>query len=475
MDMISDPNQIPEVLEEESKVAPAAPRKNVKLEDMSKDDLIKMIKNYETETANLKKLISKDKLPKTHTRSNNKKTVDSLFEKCHVKKFALKICYVGINYKGYARQENTTDTVESKIFEALTHVKLIKSIESCDYSRSGRTDKGVSALGNVIALKLRANPKVENNNNSKELDYAKMINGCLPDDIRVLASHEVPDSFNARFDCRGRVYKYFFVKANLDIEKMKEAGKKYLGEHDFRNFCRLDVTNTVNYVRTVYEFSIEKMESPNKTLLPITDDRADMFAFTIRGNAFLWHQIRCMVFILFLIGKGQEEASIIDDLLDLKKYPQRPGYELAPEVNLILYDCFYENVDLTPDYDQAFKIFSHYRDIILEKTLELILYSTITKSLGNIEVKPATITAVTETTSNNREEEEKQLLKKMKYHERFEKDDWEKFANGAKHKKLKDRPVARSFEENVESLKGKKKEIYLKKIKYSEQVEEDLE
>ena len=145
-----------------------------------------------------------------------------------------------------------------------------------EYTRCGRTDKGVSALGNVIALKLRGDYKSQNEvskaeeeekghvklKTSKQLDYSKMINGCLPSDIRILVHQEVDETFNARyykflydlsfgknrFDCTTRIYKYFFVKNNLDIEKMKIAAQKFLGEHDFRNFCKLDVTNTVNYV-----------------------------------------------------------------------------------------------------------------------------------------------------------------------------------------------------------------------------------
>ena len=48
--------------------------------------------------------------------------------------------------------------------------------------------------------------------------------------------------------------------------------------------------------------------------------------------------------------------------------------------------------------------------------------------------------------------------------------------NQIDHKKIKERPVSKSFEENVESLKGKKKELYLKKLKSKEEENmEDLE
>lgn len=52
-----------------------------------------------------------------------------------------------------------------------------------------------------------------------------MLNGVLPKDIRVLAATRVRDDFNARFDCDHRVYKYFFIRNNMDIEKLNVKNK----------------------------------------------------------------------------------------------------------------------------------------------------------------------------------------------------------------------------------------------------------
>lgn len=48
--------------------------------------------------------------------------------------------------------------------------------------------------------------------------------------------------------------------------------------------------------------------------------------------------------ILFLIGNGKEDASVITELLNIKKYPGRPSYGCASEFPLILYSCFYPNL-----------------------------------------------------------------------------------------------------------------------------------
>jgi tRNA pseudouridine38/39 synthase len=66
------------------------------------------------------------------------------------------------------------------------------------YSKSGRTDKGVSALGNVIGLYVRELKSMEQDN------YIRMINRNLPEDIRVLAMTKVNPDFNARYHCKQR-------------------------------------------------------------------------------------------------------------------------------------------------------------------------------------------------------------------------------------------------------------------------------
>lgn len=43
-----------------------------------------------------------------------------------------------------------------------------------------------------------------------------------------------------------------------------------------------------------------------------------MYSLVIEGNAFLWHQIRCIMGVLLLIGEGKEESIIINELLDIK-------------------------------------------------------------------------------------------------------------------------------------------------------------
>lgn len=47
-----------------------------------------------------------------------------------------------------------------------------------------------------------------------------------------------------------------------------------------------------------------------------------MYVLTIKGKAFLWHQIRCIMAILFLIGQNKEEPVVINELLDISENPR---------------------------------------------------------------------------------------------------------------------------------------------------------
>lgn len=85
-------------------------------------------------------------------------------------------------------------------------------------------------------------PKAEEFN-----DYCKTINHLLPLDIRVLAWSPVTYSFSARYSCLYREYLYYFMEEDLNINNMKEAAKKFQGEHNFLNFCKKDYKPNQKY------------------------------------------------------------------------------------------------------------------------------------------------------------------------------------------------------------------------------------
>ncbi|KAL5139548.1 tRNA pseudouridine(38/39) synthase [Glycine soja] len=286
---------------------------------------------------------------------------------------ALKVMYFGKRFYGFASEAQMEPTVESELFKAFEKTRLlVGDKKESQYSRCGRTDKGVSSVGQqVIALFLRSNLKISETNNGNsgvvldeqhegEIDYVRVLNRVLPNDIRIMGWCPAPVDFHARFSCLSREYKYFFWKENLNIQAMESAGNKLVGEHDFRNFCKMDAANVHNYRRRIKLFEI----SPTDVRLRLVDifltlilvflyNDNQLWVIKIRGSAFLWHQVRCMVVVLFMVGKGLESPNVIDMLLDTARILRKPQYTMASEVPLVLQSCEFDNIKFMCSSDQS--------------------------------------------------------------------------------------------------------------------------
>lgn len=91
-------------------------------------------------------------------------------------------------------------------------------------------------------------------------------------------------------------------------------------------------------MRRIFSFRTQLVQR-NEQCAPLS-----IYKCVIKGTAFLWHQVRMMMNILFMIGKHLEAPDIIDRLLDVEKVPSKPKYDFAPGENLILTDCGFEDV-----------------------------------------------------------------------------------------------------------------------------------
>ena len=196
-----------------------------------------------------------------------KKTNKKIIDFTKTIPMAFKFMYIGEKYDGLVIQSTTKNTIEEKIFTALKKASFLENkstdelITSSNYSRCGRTDKGVSSTGNIFSLNIRYN---ENYN------YTKILNNLLPNDINILNNIIVDDSFDARFSCLYREYKYFFIKENLNIDIMKKACELLKGVHNFKKFCKIDKSDenweNKNYERRIYEIDIKKVDDMNFNL-----------------------------------------------------------------------------------------------------------------------------------------------------------------------------------------------------------------
>lgn len=286
--------------------------------------------------------------PKVKRVKTNARARPFEFDRYETRYVAFKFAYLGWNYNGLVTQDMPTElpTVEEEIFNALLKTHLISHPDECRFSRCGRTDKGVSAMGQVMALNVRsarlrgtaADAEI------RELAWIDQINGCLPPSIRLLAYDDsISPEFDARFSCVKRHYKYLISPRipgakSLDVEAMRKAASYFCGEHDFRNFCKLDASKQINnFRRTILRCEINSLESPRTPFISSTN--LGMLVLDLEGTAFLWHQVRCMTAILLLVGQGLESPEVVGQMLDVTKMPTKPIYDMADDWPLTLYDC----------------------------------------------------------------------------------------------------------------------------------------
>ncbi|EGO20196.1 hypothetical protein SERLADRAFT_363593 [Serpula lacrymans var. lacrymans S7.9] len=311
------------------------------------------LESYPQASASTKKTTSSTKI--TTVTSPQKKTFD--FTSHPRRKIAVKFCYSGWEYNGLAFQNGPTPlpTVEEVLFNAFAKTRLVdpdKGLDGCGWERCGRTDRGVSAAGQVVSLWVRSaldENRLKDAETRSELRYVSILNRVLPPTIRVLAWSPISSTFSARFNCQSRHYKYFFSPQELDLGLMQQAADRLVGEHDFRNLCKLDPAKQItNFNRRVLLAKIS----------PISDH---LCVFDLRGTAFLYHQVRHIMAILFLVGTGLEHPSIVSTLLNVGKetnspseldnspleiVDRKPEYQMADGLPLMLWDCAYSDSDV---------------------------------------------------------------------------------------------------------------------------------
>jgi tRNA pseudouridine38-40 synthase len=130
----------------------------------------------------------------------------------------LKFAYDGSKFYGYQRQKDLP-TVEGEILKVIKKYKIADNLRS-----ASRTDRGVSALGNVIWLKT-------------EMDARDVI-GILNSNLKYIYFHSFAnENINPRH-AELRWYRYHIFEMGHDFERLKEAAKIFQGFHDFRNFTR---------------------------------------------------------------------------------------------------------------------------------------------------------------------------------------------------------------------------------------------
>ncbi len=215
-------------------------------------------------------------------------------------KVKITLSYDGSKFYGFQFQKNGTWSVANKL------KKIFKSLNiDPSFNCSGRTDRGVHALSQVIDINL---PSFWMHDIDK---LRRLMNTKAAPDIYIKKIEAVDDDFHSRYSAKRRKYRYFikigdpnpflasyvlYVK-QLDTKKIVAAISLFEGEHDFEYFKKSG-SSVISSKRAIYRSKFYKYR--------------DFYVFSFEANGYLRSQIRMMVGFLLQISDGYLN---IDDLL----------------------------------------------------------------------------------------------------------------------------------------------------------------
>lgn len=201
---------------------------------------------------------------------------------------------------------------------------------------ASRTDRGVHALGQTVAVPCR--PR-------RALPAVKLraaLNGLLDDDVKVREAAEMPLDWHARHHALGKHYRYrilnsawpspllrgqtWHVHRPLDVAAMNVAAAHLVGTRDFRSLAASgEVRETT---RTITELSVSR---PGGGPVVLVD---------VAGDGFLWNMVRTIAGTLAEVGRGARSPDSIPAMLAARD--RRQAGQTAPAHGLTLMTVFYD-------------------------------------------------------------------------------------------------------------------------------------
>lgn len=236
------------------------------------------------------------------------------------------VMYDGTNFHGFQIQEELR-TVQLEIENVL---KIITKVPTKIYP-AGRTDTGVHAYNQVFHF--------DTDVVMKEYQMKNAINSRFPRDIYIKKVEIVDENFHARYNAKIKEYHYiidlgeynplltnyrYYYKHKLDIDKMIDASKIFIGTHDFKAFTKNHKID--NTIRTIYSIDFEIV------------DKEIIIKF--KGNGFLHNMVRIIVAMLIEVGNDRKTKEDLENILASKNRLLAP--KTAPANALYLVNIEYE-------------------------------------------------------------------------------------------------------------------------------------
>jgi tRNA pseudouridine38-40 synthase len=239
-------------------------------------------------------------------------------------KIKITLSYDGTMFNGSQIQPDFP-TIHSKLLEVLTLINIKTTLNF-----SGRTDKGVHAFKQVVSCDVPTYWK----------DIQKLqevLNRQLPHSIQIRNIQKENDDFHARFSAKKREYRYLITSKKLspftsnyityydkiNIKKIDEACKLFIGIHDFELFSKKG-SDPHSTVREIFAINFYKYK--------------DIYILNFKANSYLRSQIRMIVDFIMKISSGKLGLTDLKEQLNKKKLI---SWTLAPSNGLYLSKIHY--------------------------------------------------------------------------------------------------------------------------------------
>ena len=260
----------------------------------------------------------------------------------------LHVGYRGAGFAGYAEQDGQR-TVAGELRRALE--TLLR--RPCELTCAGRTDAGVSALGQYVSLPVEGAELA----GREPRRMWRSLMALTPEDISVRGLYLAPEGFSARFDAQERAYRYriacgnaqpvlawdhaWWLRAPLDVQAMNAAAQSLVGEHDFTSFCKVSSAAKLREDGRSLSRCLRRVE-----VCETCEAGEDLVCVDVVGNAFLHNMVRIMVGTLVEVGRGNRPIGWVAEALAAQD--RRAAGPTAPAKGLVFERVTYAPELLTP-------------------------------------------------------------------------------------------------------------------------------
>ena len=246
--------------------------------------------------------------------------------------YLLHLGYDGTHYNGWQKQPDRPSIQETmyKTLEELFPKGRIRVFAA------SRTDSGVHSLGQTCKLDIPCKLPAQ--------ELKDLINNSLPNDIITFDARRIAPSFKITDYVCAKEYLYFFSGPKLkdypfvakfeelfDIDLMKEAIHKFLGEHSFHHYQYRSQAKG-GFKRTILDIDIFQA----KEIFSKVPE--EVYCLRIKGTGFLKQMIRLIMGALINIGSGKIS---LDQLSNSLTENGEPVGFIAPAKGLILHKIDY--------------------------------------------------------------------------------------------------------------------------------------